>query len=78
MVLRRTVAQSVFTQAIDEETERVKNDTKLRERTVTMGMNLQMAYLLCTKTKNWHVQRNERRNPACACVADAVKRHGKG
>ncbi|MBQ6778577.1 MAG: tetracycline resistance protein, partial [Acidaminococcaceae bacterium] len=36
------LAQSAFTQEIDEETERVKNDTKWRERTVTWEMDMRI------------------------------------
>ena len=36
------LAQSAFTQEIDEETERVKNDTKWRERVVTWEMDLRI------------------------------------
>ncbi len=69
------MAQNAFTQEIDEETKRVRNDTKWRERIVTWEMDLRIIKKRAhEKGKQEGIQEGEK-NKAIE-IADALRKKG--
>ena len=65
------LAQNAFTQEIDEETKRVRNDTKWRERIVTWEMDLRIM------EKRAHEKgKQEGKKEMALEIADALRKKG--